>query len=119
IFCAGRRTQPAELWLGGDGEGMAPVRKLLDRAGVMGETELFGLRLDVERVLPHADTLLVTSRTESFCLAALEAAACGLPVVAPRVGGLPETVIDGRTGHLYEPGDEAGAARAVAGILAD
>lgn len=119
IFCEVRRSQAAELWLVGDGEGMQRVRRLLDRAGLMGETELFGLRLDVEQVLPHADVLLVTSRAESFCLVALEAAACGLPVVAPRVGGLPETVLDGRTGHLFEPGDETGAARAVAGLLAD
>ena len=119
IFCEVRRSQAAELWLVGDGEGMGPVQKLLARAGLMDETELFGLRLDVERVLPKADVLLVTSRAESFCLAALEAAACGLPVVAPRVGGLPETVVDGHTGHLYEPGDEIGAARALTALLAD
>jgi N-acetyl-alpha-D-glucosaminyl L-malate synthase BshA len=119
IFCEVRRKQDAELWLVGDGGGMRSVRELLGRGGFAGEIERFGLRLDVEHVLPHADVLLVTSRAESFCLAALEAAACGLPVVAPRVGGLPETVVDGHTGVLYEPGDEAGAARAVVALLAN
>ena len=51
-------------------------------------------------------------------MAALEAAACGVPVVAPRVGGLPEVVDHGRTGHLYEPGDEAGATAALSRLLA-
>lgn len=117
IFRTVRRTSDAELWLVGDGEGMAPVRSLLDRADLMGDTRLFGLRLDVDQILPEADVLLVTSRAESFCVAALEAAACGLPVVAPSVGGLPETVTDGQTGELYEPRDEAGAARALDRLL--
>src|SRR5262249_18430177 len=59
------------------------------------------------------------SRTESFCLAALEAGACGVPVVAPHVGGLPETVVDGVTGDLYAPGDEAAAADLLVRMLSD
>ena len=43
----------------------------------------------------------MTSRHESFCLAALEALACGVPVLAPRVGGLPEVVQNGHSGFLY------------------
>jgi glycosyltransferase involved in cell wall biosynthesis len=63
--------------------------------------------------------LLVTSHTESFCLAALEAATCGLATVAPRVGGVAEVVIDGTTGVLFEPGDVDGAARAIVALLSD
>jgi D-inositol-3-phosphate glycosyltransferase len=52
-------------------------------------------------------------------MVALEAAACGVPTVAPDVGGLPETVLHGQTGELYEPGDEAAAADALTRLLAN
>lgn len=119
IFRAARRRAGAELWLVGDGEGMPAVLRLLERSNLGGDVRTFGLRVDVERILPDADVMLVTSRTESFCMAALEAAACGIPAVAPGVGGLPETVLGGQTGELYEPGDEAGAAEALARLLGD
>ncbi|HLI45333.1 MAG TPA: glycosyltransferase, partial [Acidimicrobiales bacterium] len=56
---------------------------------------------------------------ESFGLVALEAAACGIPVVAAAVGGLTTLVVDGETGFLVEPGDAAAAAERVAEIVAD
>jgi len=66
-----------------------------------------------------ADCCLVPSRSESFGLVALEAAACGIPVVAASVGGLTTLVDDGRTGYLVEPGDAEGFARRVAEIVSD
>ncbi len=66
-----------------------------------------------------ADVVLVPSRSESFGLVALEAAACGIPVVASAVGGLLSLVDDGSTGRLVEGRDPADYARAVAAILAD
>lgn len=119
IYATVRARSDARLWLVGDGEGMPAVRAALASDGLLGVTRFFGLRLDLERILPGADLMLITSRDESFCLAALEAAACGVPAVAPRVGGLPETVWDGQTGHIYEAGDEAGAAGAVVALLGD
>jgi N-acetyl-alpha-D-glucosaminyl L-malate synthase BshA len=119
IFRAARRQVDAELWLVGDGEGMPGVLALLERSKLGGDVRTFGLRVDVERILPDGDVMLVTSRTESFCMAALEAAACGVPTVAPDVGGLPETVLDGQTGKLYGPGDEAGAAEALTRLLSE
>lgn len=119
IFRTARRRVDAELWLVGDGEGMPGALELLERSDLSGDVRRFGLRVDVERILPEGDVLLVTSHTESFCMAALEAAACGVPTVAPNVGGLPETVLHGQTGELYEPGDEAGAAEALTRLLAD
>lgn len=119
VFREVRRQVDADLWLIGDGEAMPGLRSLLERDGFAGAATCFGLRLDLERILPDADVLLVTSRTESFCLAALEAAACGVPVVAPRVGGLLETVRHGETGELFEPGDHGAAAAAVVRLLTD
>lgn len=66
-----------------------------------------------------ADVVLVPSRSESFGLVALEAAACGVPVVASAVGGLLSLVDDGSTGRLIEGRDPADYARAVADILDD
>ena len=117
IFVAVRREIDAELWLVGDGEEMAAVDAILNRGGVMGDVRHFGLHPDVETILPDADLLLMASRSESFCLAALEAQACAVPVVAPRIGGLPEVVEDGATACLFEPGDERSAADAAIAIL--
>jgi N-acetyl-alpha-D-glucosaminyl L-malate synthase BshA len=119
VFARVRRQIDAELWLVGDGETMRSVRRVLRSAGLHEDVCEFGLRRDVETIVREADVLLVTSRSESFCLAALEAAACGVPAVAGRVGGLPEVVANGQTGLLYDPGDEGAAAEAVLRLLAD
>ena len=63
--------------------------------------------------------MLAPSRSESFGLVALEAAACGIPVVASAVGGLLSLVDDGRTGRLIDGRDPADYARAVREILDD
>ena len=69
--------------------------------------------------LSIGDVFLLPSAQESFGLAALEAMACGLPVVASRVGGLPEVVTEGVTGHLRLPEDTAGMAEAALALLQD
>ena len=109
----------SELWLVGTGERLPAVEVILEGPIARGRVRLLGVRLDVENLLPQTDLLLVSSRMESFCLVALEAMASGVPVVAPRVGGLPELVEHGISGLLFEPGDEDGAARLVLGYLAD
>jgi glycosyltransferase involved in cell wall biosynthesis len=71
----------------------------------------------VAGLLAQTDILLITSRTESFCLAALEAMACGVPVVASRVGGLPEVVLDGKTGLLFDLDQPDQAVQSVLDLL--
>jgi len=119
VYVRVRRVVDAELWLVGDGDMLPPLLASIRAAGVGDDVRCFGLRRDVERIVPHADVLLVTSHTESFCLAALEAATCGLATVAPRIGGVPEVVVDGTTGVLFDPADVGGAARAVVELLGD
>ena len=76
-------------------------------------------RTDLPSVLRGADLFLLPSESESFGLAALEAMSCGVPVIASRVGGVPEVVIDGETGLLAPVGDVAAMAAHVVRLIAD
>jgi hypothetical protein len=98
---------------------MGRVRAIFKRHDANDHVTYWGLQHDIPSLLAQTDLLLLTSQTESFCLAALEAMACGVPVLAPRVGGLPEVVIDGETGILFEVDDHAYAADAAVQLLSD
>jgi L-malate glycosyltransferase len=111
------RSVDADVWLVGDGERMPAVESILAERMSKGQVCKLGVRLDLDNILPFTDAILVTSRMESFSLVALEAMAAGVPVVAPRVGGVPELVEDGISGFLFAPGDEAGAARCLTRLL--
>src|SRR5262249_15835397 len=74
---------------------------------------------NISDYLSVADLLLMPSQTESFGLAALEAMACEVPVIATRVGGLPEVVREGETGYLVELGDIEAMAECAIEVLSD
>ena len=74
---------------------------------------------EVVQLYSHAAVFVCPSIYEPFGLINLEAMACGTPVVASRVGGIPEVVVDGETGRLVEPDDAAALGQALAGIVAD
>jgi glycosyltransferase involved in cell wall biosynthesis len=78
-----------------------------------------GERGDLIATLQQSDVFLLPSQTESFGLAALEAMACGVPVVASDVGGVSEVVVDGETGFLAAAGDVAAMARHALHLLTD
>ena len=119
IFLGIRERLEAELWLVGSGEDLPAVRELLDRSDYAGDVCYAGLQRDVAPFLRGADLLLVTSLYESFCLVALEAMACGVPVLATHVGGVPEVVMQGRTGLLFPLGDNAEAVDLAVDLLTD
>ncbi|GIV59674.1 N-acetyl-alpha-D-glucosaminyl L-malate synthase BshA [Rhodocaloribacter litoris] len=103
---------PVKLILVGDGPDRVPTEHLARQRGVYEDIRFLGKQEPVEEILSIADVFLMPSGSETFGLAALEAMACEVPVVASNIGGLPELVVDGETGFLCPLGDiEAFTAR--------
>ena len=115
IFARVRARIDAELWLVGDGPELPRVRAAL--APMCNSIRYFGMRSDVRPLLAESDLLVLTSLQESFGLVALEGMACGVPVLAPRVGGIPEVVTDGVAGVLFRAGDDDDCAARALEIL--
>jgi N-acetyl-alpha-D-glucosaminyl L-malate synthase BshA len=113
------RTRPAALVLVGDGPERGVVQKLATSLGISDNVAFLGEQLQMGRFLAQADLFLLPSEQESFGLAALEALASGVPVVATHVGGLPEVVRHGETGWLVPVGDPPALAEAVLKLLGD
>ena len=105
IFRRMRGRVNARLLLVGDGPDAHLAQERLTSAGLMGQAEFLGEQLDIVALLSVADLFLLPSSQESFGLAALEAMACEVPVIASAVGGLPEVIQHGETGFLYAPED--------------
>jgi N-acetyl-alpha-D-glucosaminyl L-malate synthase BshA len=103
VFRRVRRKLRARLVLIGDGPVRPEVERLAADYGLSGDVLFFGEQQDLVAFLSVSDVFLLTSAQESFGLAALEAMACEVPVVASRVGGLPEIIDDGVTGYLCPP----------------
>lgn len=114
VFARIRKEMPAKLLMIGDGPMRMRAQELAVELGVMGDTWFLGKKDDVEMFLSMADLFLFPSQSESFGLAALEAMACGTPVVGSNGGGLPEVIEHGESGYLCDVGDlDCMAARAL------
>jgi L-malate glycosyltransferase len=96
---------PARLLMIGDGPERGPAFELAQKLGVIGRTHFLGSFPNVENILGIADLFLLPSSQESFGLVALEAMSCEVPVIASRIGGIPEVVVHGETGYMCELGD--------------
>jgi N-acetyl-alpha-D-glucosaminyl L-malate synthase BshA len=103
----------------GDGSERPNVEHRARCLGVYDSCAFVGKQPKIVDYLSASDVLLLPSEQESFGLAALEAMACELPVIASRVGGLPEVVTDGETGFLSEVGDVEKMANDAAHLLTD
>jgi glycosyltransferase involved in cell wall biosynthesis len=116
---AGVRDLRFRALIVGDGPDRPAVEAELRRLGLEGAVELAGTRGDVPELLAGADVFALSSRSEGAPISILEAMAAGLPVVATRVGGVGETVVDGETGLLVPAGDPAAMSAALERLLAD
>ena len=103
----------------GDGSERTNVEHRARCLGVYDKCVFVGKQPNIVDYLSAADVLLLPSEQESFGLAALEAMACEVPVIASRVGGIPEVVTDGETGFLSEVGDVEKMSADAARLLTD
>lgn len=117
IFALVRAEMPAKLIMIGDGPDRAGAEYLANRKGLRDDVHFLGKQDAIHEKLAEADLFLLPSQLESFGLAALEAMASEVPVVATNVGGVPEVVEHGVDGYLVEPGDVRSAAHYAVEIL--
>src|SRR6202051_2605159 len=117
IFALVRAKMPAKLVLIGDGPDRGAAEYLVRRYKLQKDVFFLGKQNAVYEKLSAADLFLLPSQLESFGLAALEAMACEVPVIATNVGGVPEVIEHGVDGFLVEPGDVKEAGRYAGEIL--
>jgi glycosyltransferase involved in cell wall biosynthesis len=113
------RFPSAHLLLLGDGPLMADLKALADGLGLQGCVHFLGYHPHSGPYLQAMNVFTLSSRSEGMPQSALEAYMSGIPVVATRVGGVPELVEHGKTGILVEPGDERGLAEGICRLLAN
>ena len=119
IFERVRVKVRAKLIFVGEGPELNKAMRLVHEKDLACDVEALGEQDQVVPLLSVSDLFLLPSWQESFGLAALEAMACGVPVVASRVGGLPEVVEEGVSGFLRAPEDTHGMAEACIQVLTD
>jgi L-malate glycosyltransferase len=119
IFALVREKIPAKLVLMGDGPDRGAAEYLTRKKKLQKDVFFLGKQDHVQEKLGLADLFLLPSELESFGLAALEAMACEVPVIATNVGGLPEVVTHGVDGYLVQPGDVARAGKYALDILTE
>ena len=103
----------------GDGTLRAELEERAGRSDLAGHVFFTGWRFDLPAIYTDLDVLVVSSRNEGTPVSAIEAMAAGCPVVATRVGGLPDLIDDGRTGILVDPDDATALSEAIDGVLTD
>lgn len=100
-----RKEIPTKLVLIGDGPDRSECERMVREMGLIKDVFFLGKQDAIQEILNIGDVFLMPSQSESFGLSALEAMACGVPVVSSSVGGLPELVRHNETGYIAEFGD--------------
>jgi glycosyltransferase involved in cell wall biosynthesis len=115
----GRRLPGSRLAIAGDGPEEASLRRQAETLGLSGQIAFMGLRADGQQIIAALDALALPSFSEGMPNVLLEAFAYGTPVVATRVGGVPDMVSDGDSGWLVPAGDAHALAAALVEALQD
>ena len=119
IFAEVRKVMPAKLLMVGDGPERPATEELARDLGVIDDIRFVGKQEQMEEILAVSDLFLLPSEYESFGLAALEAMAARVVVISTNAGGLPEIVIQGKTGFMANVGDVAAMSLDAINILKD
>ena len=114
-----RECVNARLVMVGNGPDRPALERSVQNQGLSDVVDFIGERHDLVALLSSADLFLLPSAQESFGMAAMEAMACGTPVVAARVGGVSEVIDDGETGFLCDEDDTEGMAERGIELLTD
>lgn len=117
IFDKIQKEIPAKLMMVGEGPEKEKAEQLCEELGISDKVIFFGNSNDIDKILCYTDLFLLPSQTESFGLAALEAMACGVPVISSNSGGLPEVNFEGISGYLSDVGDIDSMAKNAVSIL--
>lgn len=110
---------PSRLLFVGEGPDLPKIQHKIRELGLEDKVSFLGKQDEIAQVISMADVLLLPSEKESFGLVALEAMACGVPVVGSEAGGIPELVTHGSTGFLAPIGDSAAMADYTIRLLSD
>ncbi|MCP4685833.1 MAG: glycosyltransferase family 4 protein [bacterium] len=121
LAVAAKEIPDIRLTLAGDGPMTGHLKDMSDRLGLSDRVDFPGMisRKEVYRLLADSTIMVMPSLEEAFGVAALEASACGRPVVASNVGGTSEVVVDGQTGLMVPPGDVPALAEAIVKLARD
>jgi len=118
-FALAQKRFKSRLILVGEGPDLAACKEQVDKLGLKNKVAFIGTYDAIWELLPQADLFFLPSEYESFGLAALEAMACGVPVIASSTGGLPEVVTHGTDGLLCPVGAVEAQSEAIVTLLGD
>jgi N-acetyl-alpha-D-glucosaminyl L-malate synthase BshA len=119
VFAQVLYQTPSKLLMIGDGPERQNAEELCRQLGIMSEVRFLGKQEQMDEILSISDLFLLPSQYESFGLAALEAMACGVPVISTNAGGLPEVNVQGVTGFMSDVGDVADMAKNAMELISD
>lgn len=119
IFYEIQKEVPSKLMMVGEGPEKEKAEYLCNQLGIQNKVIFFGNSNEIDKILCFSDLFLLPSQTESFGLAALEAMACGVPVISSNSGGLSEVNKDGFSGYLSDVGDVSKMSQDAISLLKD